>query len=597
MEQQRVQLENALKEINEVKRKLQQNVSEVKLQVQTAVSRNLEALRNREVWLLNQVELLQSAKDEVLSRQQAKLHKLLGFIQTQKGGTTLTRIDPSDLKPEESAYLNFRCDASSLRESINSFGKIEASGLPHAVFVQAGNPSTSLPKHVEEYEDAEQDVLYKTLQEIQQAKTSSSCIDVRIPKLSPRADDWLAKPSTISMISVSEPKFTMPKLSNKKDDWLYQSAGNNSSSSLCSTTNSVSSIMSGHVSSLTSSHSVPSLTSIGTFSSTQSWLKQIKQDQEDEDDFEIVETGGSSGTPETDMDFHHDFVISPSHSAPNLLQWTYKPSSTVWLKSRPSVGPTDCKSHDVFQHYFATVSQDSRHWLAKKTENCCNQACQSKKPVDIENLGSCLGHDHPKASDFTWLCTASEPCKDVKECSTEPSCFDKFLQKNPTCKLTSTDPMIDKMRKTYSGPVDTGAWLLKAGSIQTSPNAANFNPLKKYLSNTSKTSSDWLKPCSPSKEAPREGISFKHIDTKLSSWIMASNSKMGVDSSENQKKILPSFALKDNQRWLMSKSDSGTGSSSWISGSEKQSQKGILFQSFDQNNSQWLMKSGQTVKS
>lgn len=65
--------------------------AQVKLQVQTAVSRNLEALRNREVWLLNQVELLQSAKDEVLSRQQAKLHKLLGFIQTQKGGTTLTR--------------------------------------------------------------------------------------------------------------------------------------------------------------------------------------------------------------------------------------------------------------------------------------------------------------------------------------------------------------------------------------------------------------------------------------------------------------------------------------------------------------------------
>ena len=90
------------------------------------------------------------------------------------------RIDPSDLKPEESAYLNFRCDAGSLRESINSFGKIEANGLPHAVFVQAGNPSRSLPKHVEEYEDAEHDVLYKTLQEVQQAKTSSSCVSVCI---------------------------------------------------------------------------------------------------------------------------------------------------------------------------------------------------------------------------------------------------------------------------------------------------------------------------------------------------------------------------------------------------------------------------------
>lgn len=183
----------------------------------------------------------------------------------------------------------------------------------------------------------------------------------------------------------------------------------------------------------------------------------------------------------------------------------------------------------------------------------------------------------------------------MKECSTEPSCFDKFLQKNPTCKLISTDPMIDKMRKIYYGPVDTSAWLLKTGSIQPSPNSANFNPLKKYLSNTSKNSSDWLKPCSLSKEAPREGISFKHIDTKLSTWIMASDSKMEVDSSENQKKILPSFALKDNQSWLMSKSDSGT--SSWLSGSGKPSEKGILFQSFDQNNSQWLMKSGQTVKS
>lgn len=104
------------------------------------------------------------------------------FIERKKQSifrnSILFRIDPSDLKPEESAYLNFRCDASSLRESINSFGKIEASGLPHTVFVQAGNPSTSLPKHVEEYEDAEQDVLYKTLQEIQQAKTSSSCVSM-----------------------------------------------------------------------------------------------------------------------------------------------------------------------------------------------------------------------------------------------------------------------------------------------------------------------------------------------------------------------------------------------------------------------------------
>jgi hypothetical protein len=87
------------------------------------------------------------------------------------------RIDPNDLKPEESPFLTFRCEAGLLRESINSFGKIDASGFPHSVFIQPGNSSTSLPKHVEEYEDADHHVLYKTVEEVQQAMATSSQVN------------------------------------------------------------------------------------------------------------------------------------------------------------------------------------------------------------------------------------------------------------------------------------------------------------------------------------------------------------------------------------------------------------------------------------
>ena len=82
-----------------------------------------------------------------------------------------------------------------------------------------------------------------------------------------------------------------------------------------------------------------------------------------------------------DMDFHHDFVISPSHSAPNLLQWKYKPSSTEWLKTSPSSSSPSTKIHDVFQNYFATVSQDANHWLARRVSKVFVELCLHLDPI------------------------------------------------------------------------------------------------------------------------------------------------------------------------------------------------------------------------
>lgn len=57
-------------------------VLQIKSQIHTSISRHLEALRNREVWLLNQVDLVVSTKEEVLHQQQVRLNKALGVLQS-----------------------------------------------------------------------------------------------------------------------------------------------------------------------------------------------------------------------------------------------------------------------------------------------------------------------------------------------------------------------------------------------------------------------------------------------------------------------------------------------------------------------------------
>jgi nuclear receptor coactivator 4 len=54
----------------------------VKSEIQTTVTRQLEALREREVYLLHQVDLIQQAKDAALQGQEDKLHQALGSLTT-----------------------------------------------------------------------------------------------------------------------------------------------------------------------------------------------------------------------------------------------------------------------------------------------------------------------------------------------------------------------------------------------------------------------------------------------------------------------------------------------------------------------------------
>lgn len=53
---------------------------QVRLQLQSCVSRQQEALRCREVWLLGQIELIEQLKTETLQQQLHQLHRVSQFL-------------------------------------------------------------------------------------------------------------------------------------------------------------------------------------------------------------------------------------------------------------------------------------------------------------------------------------------------------------------------------------------------------------------------------------------------------------------------------------------------------------------------------------
>ncbi|NXX52902.1 NCOA4 protein, partial [Scopus umbretta] len=112
---------------------------QVKAKIHSHISRHLECLRSREVWLFEQVDLIQQLKEEALQQQAQQLYWYLGQFsclihQLERSysnelanqiSVCLERLESLTLKPEESSILNFEADTSYLRQAITSFGSIK----------------------------------------------------------------------------------------------------------------------------------------------------------------------------------------------------------------------------------------------------------------------------------------------------------------------------------------------------------------------------------------------------------------------------------------------------------------------------------------